>query len=184
MINVNFFEKKKVNILPYIVGGIFLLVLLLMGAFFFVSRSLYANTIEDNTAWLSENAESVVLSRQISQLDRLATESDTVQETLQETQYPMDDIINDIVTVIPNEAERIQSFHISTPNQITLRLENTQSTIAQSIVEDLLKKDYVTSVQFLQAQNTTIEDTQLGFEMLIDIDANNLLEEETEWTLN
>ena len=180
MINVNFFEKKKINILPYIVGGIFFITLLLMGIYFFITRSIYTNTIDDNNNWLSENAESVVLSRQINQLDRLATESDTVQETLQANQYPMDKIIVDIVSVIPNEAERIQSFHINSPNQITLRLEDTQSTMTQTIVEDLLLEDYVTGVQFLQAENSTIEDTQLRFEMIIDIDANNILGEETE----
>ena len=52
--------------------------------------------------------------------------------------------------------------------------------MAQTIVEDLLVKDYVTGVQFLQAENYTIEDTQLRFEMIIDIAANNILGEETE----
>lgn len=52
--------------------------------------------------------------------------------------------------------------------------------MAQTIVEDLLLKDYVTGVQFLQAENSTIEDTQLRFEMIIDIAANNILGEETE----
>lgn len=180
MINVNFFEKKKVNILPYIAGGVFILSLLLMGVYFFVTRSFYENTIEEKETWLSDNATSVVLSRQISQLDRLATESDTVQETLQANQYPMDKIIVDVVSVIPNEMERIQSFHISNPTQITLILEDTESIMAQIIAEDLLEKDYVTGVQFLQAENPTIEDTQLRFEIIIDIDANQLLEEETE----
>lgn len=180
MINVNFFEKKKLNVLPYIIGGIFFLFLLLMGAYFFVTRAFYENKIDEKQTWLSDNVESVVLSRQISQLDRLATESDTVQETLQANQYPMDEIIVDIVSVIPNETERIQSFHLSNPNQIVLRLEDTQSTMAQTIVEDLLEKDYVIGVQFLQAENSTIEDTQFRFEMIIDIDANNLLEEDTE----
>lgn len=143
-------------------------------------RTSYENTIEEKQTWLSDNAASVVLSRQINQLDRLATESDTVQGTLEAKQYPMNEIIVDVISVIPNEAEGIQSFHISSENPITLRLEATESTTAQKIVEDLLEKIYVTDVQFLQAENISIEDTQLFFEMIIDIDANQLLEEETE----
>lgn len=143
-------------------------------------RTSYENTIEEKQTWLSDNAASVVLSRQINQLDRLATESDTVQGTLEAKQYPMNEIIVDVISVIPNEAEGIQSFHISSENPITLRLEATESTTAQKIVEDLLEKIYVTDVQFLQAENVSIEDTQLFFEMIIDIDANQLLEEETE----
>lgn len=143
-------------------------------------RTSYENTIEEKQTWLSDNAASVVLSRQINQLDRLATESDTVQGMLEAKQYPMNEIIVDVISVIPNEAEGIQSFHISSENPITLRLEATESTTAQKIVEDLLEKIYVTDVQFLQAENVSIEDTQLFFEMIIDIDANQLLEEETE----
>lgn len=151
-----------------------------MGLYIFLMRTSYENTIEEKQTWLSDNAASVVLSRQINQLDRLATESDTVQGTLEAKQYPMNEIIVDVISVIPNEAEGIQSFHISSENPITLRLEATESTTAQKIVEDLLEKIYVTDVQFLQAENVSIEDTQLFFEMIIDIDANQLLEEETE----
>lgn len=151
-----------------------------MGLYIFLMRTSYENTIEEKQTWLSDNAASVVLSRQINQLDRLATESDTVQGTLEAKQYPMNEIIVDVISVIPNEAEGIQSFHISSENPITLRLEATESTTAQKIVEDLLEKIYVTDVQFLQAENVSIEDTQLFFEMIIDIDANQLLEEEME----
>ena len=151
-----------------------------MGLYIFLMRTSYENTIEEKQTWLSDNAASVVLSRQINQLDRLATESDTVQGTLEAKQYPMNEIIVDVISVIPNEAEGIQSFHINSENPITLRLEATESTTAQKIVEDLLEKIYVTDVQFLQAENVSIEDTQLFFEMIIDIDANQLLEEETE----
>lgn len=35
MININFFEKEKTNILPYIVGGIFFLLLLFNGPLLF-----------------------------------------------------------------------------------------------------------------------------------------------------
>lgn len=180
MIQINFFEKKKINILPYIIGVTFFVFLLLIGAYFFMTRSFHERTVEDNQAWLTDNAGSVVLSRQISQLDRLANESDMVQETLQHNQYPMDDIIVDIVSTIPNEAIRVQSFSITNPNQITLRLEETDSAMAQSIVENLMAKDYVKDIQFLHAEMVNQENDQLNFEMIIDIDARLLLEEETE----
>ena len=180
MRNLNFFEKKKLNLLPYIVGGVFFLSLLLMGVFFFITNKHYKNTIEENQAWLSDNAASVVLSRQIRQLDQLATETDTVQETLKAGRYPMNEIITDVVTVIPNEEERISSFNLSSPEQISIVLENTESTMAENIVRALFEKDYITDVQFLQATNTTIEDTQLRFELIINIDANRIVKEETE----
>src|SRR5699024_6846446 len=113
--------------------------LLLRGIFFFITNNHYKNRIEENQAWLSDNAASVVLSRQISQLDQLATESDTVQETLKAGRYPMNEIITDVVTVIPNEEERISSFNLSSPDQISIILENTESTMAQNIVQALFE---------------------------------------------
>ena len=92
----------------------------------------------------------------------------------------MNEIITDVVTVIPNEEERISSFNLSSPDQISIVLENTESTMAQNIVRALFEKDYITDVQFLQATNTTIEDTQLRFELIINIDANRIVKEETE----
>ena len=92
----------------------------------------------------------------------------------------MNEIITDVVTVIPNEEERISSFNLSSPEQISIVLENTESTMAENIVRALFEKDYITDVQFLQATNTTIEDTQLRFEFIINIDANRIVKEETE----
>ena len=92
----------------------------------------------------------------------------------------MNEIITDVVTVIPNEEERISSFNLSSPEQISIVLENTESTMAGNIVRALFEKDYITDVQFLQATNTTIEDTQLRFEFIINIDANRIVKEETE----
>ena len=92
----------------------------------------------------------------------------------------MNEIITGVVTVIPNEEERISSFNLSSPDQISIVLENTESTMAQNIVRALFEKDYVADVQFLQATNTTIEDTQLRFELVINIDANRIVKEETE----
>ena len=92
----------------------------------------------------------------------------------------MNEIITDVVTVIPNEEERISSFNLSSPDQISIILENTESTMAENIVQALFEKEYVTDVQFLQATNPTIEDTQLRFELIINIDANRIVKEETE----
>lgn len=177
MMNVNFFEKKKINLLPYIVGGAFFLFLLLMGAYFFFTRMHYEHVVEEKNIWLNENAEAVVLSRQISHLDRLASESTATQETLRQNQYPMYEVTTDLASVVPDENLRIASFHITDPNQVTLILENTQPTMAQTIVENLEEKDYVERVQFLHAENPNPEDNQIRFELIVEINPERLSEE-------
>ncbi|HLR92103.1 MAG TPA: hypothetical protein VK048_03505 [Atopostipes sp.] len=169
MINVNFFERKKINILPYIAGGIFFLLLLIMGLYFFFIRMHHQQTIEDSHAWLDAHAEEVVLSRQMNRLDRLEKQSLDVQTQLRENQYLMDTIAEEISSVVPEEATRITSFTLAEPNQITLILEDTEATMAQTIVNDLMILPFTTNVQFLYAENQSAEDSQLSWELLIDI---------------
>lgn len=177
MMNVNFFEKKKINILPYIVGGAFFVFLLLMGLYFFLTRTHYEQTVEENNRWLSDNAESVVMSRQISRLDDLAVQSIAVQENLRSNQYPMNEIAADLASTVPDETNQIVSFHIIDPNQVTLIIENTPATTAQSIVEDLEERTYVEGVQFLHVDSLNLEEVPTRFEMMININADAMTEE-------
>lgn len=87
MMNVNFFVKKKRNILPYIVGGVFILFLLLMALYFYFTYNNYQDQITEQNNWLDENTEKVVLARRIRQVDESATQAVTVQETLRDNQY-------------------------------------------------------------------------------------------------
>lgn len=180
MMNVNFFEKKKINILLYIVSGAFLVTLLFIGIYFFLTRSHYENTIEENNRWLNENTESFVMSRQISRLDDLAIQSATVQENLRQNQYPMHEIATDLANTIPDESNQIVSLHIIDPNQVTLIMDNTPSTVAQSIVVDLEEKPYVENVQFLYVDSLNLEDIPTRFEMIVNINADLLIEEASE----
>lgn len=180
MMNVNFFEKKKINILPYIVGGAFFVSLLLIGIYFFLTRSHYENTIESNNRWLSENAEAVVMSRQISRLDDLSSQATTVQEYLLGNQYPMSRVATDLASAIPDEANRVVSFHINNPNRLTLIIENTPAKMAQSIIEDLEERTYVESVQFLHVDSLNQEENPTRFEMIININADVIIEEAAE----
>lgn len=180
MINVNFFEKKKTNILPYIIGGIFLLLLLFMGLYIFLTRMYLENSIEESNTWISENTEEVVLSRRISQVDQLTNQAITVQNTLKEIQYPMNTLTEDLTTAIPNETDRVASFQLTETNQVTLILENTEATMGQNIVEDIESRPYVTGVQFLSAQSESQEEDAFRFELIVDIDVTALAEEETE----
>ncbi len=180
MMNVNFFEKKQVNLLPYIVGGFFVLGLLLMGVYFYLARANYETTISEKNLWLSEHAEEVVLARRISRLDGLASESAVVQETLKEAQYPMYKLTTDLASAVPDETDRLVSFYITDPAQATFILENTQPTQAQAIVEELEEKVYVDGVQFLHAENLNPEENAMRFELIVDLNSENFPEEAAE----
>ena len=47
MMNVNFFEKKKINLLPYIIGGLFVVFLTIVGIYFYLARINSQNVIDE-----------------------------------------------------------------------------------------------------------------------------------------
>lgn len=169
MININFFEKKKTNILPYIAGGVFLVIVLIMGIYFFFVRMHYNQVIDDKNEWINTNVEEVVLSRRSNYLDQLSKQSLNVQETLNENQYPMNRVAEEIVSVIPDETGRVASFQLVEPNQISLILENTETTLGENIVGELESLSFVDGVQFLHAESQSEEDKHLRYELIIDL---------------
>lgn len=180
MININFFEKKETNILPYIVAGGFFLLLILMSVHFFFTRMYLEDSAADKEEWMDTYAEEVLLSQRMNQLDRQYDETMELQEILKSTQYPMNKIAVEIAASIPDELNRIASFQLMNPNQLTLTLENTEAIMAQEIVENIENLPYVTDLQLLYAESQGQEDERLRFELIISLDEEMIVEEETE----
>lgn len=178
MLNINFFEKKEINILPYIINTIFLVSLLGLGVYFLTARMYYGHTIDDKNEWINANNEQVSLSRQISQMDHLIDQSIDAQNTLTENQYPMNIITEDIISVIPDGINRVASFQLIESGQVSLILENTESTMGQKIVEELEYLPFVTKVQFLYAEKQNEENNQLRYELVINLNESIIIEEE------
>ena len=81
----------------------------------------------------------------------------------------MNRVAEEIVSVIPDEADRIASFQLVESNQITLILENTGTTMGQNIVGELESLTFVDGVQFLHAESQSEEDKHLRYELIIDL---------------
>ncbi|GEK89320.1 hypothetical protein SAMN04488100_11138 [Alkalibacterium putridalgicola] len=176
MIDINFFEKKQVNILPYILGGVFFLLLVLMGTYFYMTHSYYTGVQEDSNQWIQANGQDVALSRRIESVDRLADQSAGVQELLTDSQYPMGFVTDDIASVIPNETEQVSALQLTEANQIVLLLENTTVEEASSIITNFETLDYIERVQLLRLENQQNESNQFSFEMTLDLNEDVLRE--------
>lgn len=169
MIDINFFEKKQVNILPYILGGVFFLLLVLMSSYFYMTHSYYTGVQEESNQWMQANAQDVALSRRIESVDRLADQSAGVQESLTDSQYPMAFVTEDIASVIPDEVEQVSALQLNDTNQIVLILENTTVEEASSIITNFETLDYIDRVQLLRLENQQDESSQFSFEMTLDV---------------
>ena len=85
------------------------------------------------------------------------------------------------MSFIPNETDRVSSFLLSeAANQISLTMENTTTTQAQSIIEDLQEQHYIEDVEFLRAEDQNQDNDQYRFELFINLNMDGYAEEEAE----
>ncbi|MDZ7835816.1 MAG: hypothetical protein U5K84_11340 [Alkalibacterium sp.] len=73
-------------------------------------HTYYVGLEQDISEWTPNNAEEVALSRQIERLDRSANQSARVQETLEESAYPMSYITEDLSAVFSSEGEQVTTY--------------------------------------------------------------------------
>lgn len=93
----------------------------------------------------------------------------------------MDTLTNEMMSFIPNETDRVSSFLLSeAANQISLTMENTTTTQAQSIIEDLQEQHYIEDVEFLRAEDQNQDNEQYRFELFINLNMDGYAEEEAE----
>lgn len=174
MININFFEKKKVNVLPYLMMVGFFLVLGALGAYFYLMQENYIEVEAENVAWIERETDNVLLSKQMQGVDRLTNESITTQETLVDQRYPMVYITKEIASQVPDESENVVSFQLTDPSQFTLTLENMTVDEGSQLVNVLEDFTYVSQVNYLRLENQT--DTDYMLELTIDMSEERLRE--------
>lgn len=180
MININFFEKKETNILPYLVAGGFFLLLILMSVYFFFVRMHLQEATSDKEEWINAHVEEVVLSKKMNQFEQQYIETMELQAKLKVAQYPMHKVAKEIAASVPDELTRISTFQLSNPGQLTLTLENTEAIMAQEIVESIESLPYTTGLQLLYAESQSEEDGQLRFELIVGLNEELIDKEETE----
>lgn len=169
MININFFEKKQVNILPYVLAGIFFVLLLLMGIYFYFTHMFYTESIQQDNEWIENHSSDVALSRRIEKIDLRTSQASAIQDTLTDSQFPMSYVSNDIASLIPDEESRVLSYQLSEADQIVLVLENVNVKEASSIINDFQEIDYIDRVQLLRLENQQTDKDQFLFELTLDL---------------
>ncbi len=142
---------------------------------------MYIKDVASNKEeWLNAHEEEIVVSRRMSQLERQYDETMILQEKLKAEQYPMNRVAKEIAATVPDELNRISSFQLLDPSQLTLTLENTEAKMAQEIVEEMESLHYIEGVQLLYAESQSEDDTQLRFELIINLDNEIVVEEDPE----
>ncbi|MGA9518898.1 MAG: hypothetical protein WBV27_08935, partial [Trichococcus sp.] len=120
MFEVNFFEKKQRNFLPYALSGAFLFLLALVGVYFFLMQAYYVNAEVRDQEWLQVEKEQLIVSGQMQEYAQLTEKVADNKATFEEMQYPMAFVTKSIIEVVPNGEQHVTIFNKNETNQITL----------------------------------------------------------------
>lgn len=170
MFEVNFFEKKQKNFLPYLISSIFLVLLLAVGIYFMLTYSHYQRQDKSNNNWLVEKQEAVALAQEMQEIVQLTNHVSLSQKMLQEEQYPMTEMTEDLISLVPNEEGTVRVFESSESNRVTFILENLTIDRISETFDAIKEQPYVDSVQMhrLENQHTPLETYLVEFAIMID----------------
>lgn len=176
MFEINFFEKKQTNFLPYLISGVFMLLLVAVGGYFFVSYTSYIKTDEENSVWLQEAAEPLTISQQIETYDTLTKRLTGDKTVFEERQYPMDLLVKELVAIVPNQDKNISIVNVNESNQVTLVLEELSIDELSNTIDLFNDLNYVTNTHLIRIENQTTQTGSL-VEMRLELDETVLREE-------
>ena len=155
MFEVNFFEKKQKNVLPYILSGIFFFLFVLLGIYFFSMQLYYNNAEVRNQEWLQMEEEELKISRQMQEYDQLTQQVGDNKVAFETMQYPMAYVSKTILENIPNAEKHVSIFNKNETNQLTLVLEDLTPAEVSATVEKIKTVPFISTVHFIRMENQT-----------------------------
>lgn len=146
MVNINFFEKKKKNITPFIISFIALLLFGLLGGYFWWMTDSVKTETARNTEIINNQA------NEISELQRVNLIGDQVstlvnqRDTLRQNQFPVDALYDDVLSQLPSNSATVERFFFTITGNVQLEITFDNDQHVVSMQRNLVNLPYVTSV--------------------------------------
>jgi hypothetical protein len=146
MVNINFFEKKKMNITPFLISFIALLLFGLLGGYFWWMTDSIKTETSRNTEMINNQAE------EISELQRVNLIGDQVstlvnqRDTLKQNQFPVDALYNDLLSQLPSNTATVERFLFTITGNVQLEITFDNDQHVVNMHRNLVNLPYVTSV--------------------------------------
>lgn len=173
MFEVNFFEKKQNNYLPYLLGALTIIFLIGIGFYFFTTHTNLVRKEEENQFWLVNEADQIAVSRQIRNYELTTAQLTEDKAVFRDMSYPMAAAADAIIALVPGGAAKITSFNLLVDNQVTLVLENVSITEIDKTVQDFRDQEYVTNAQLIRVESEVADAGSLA-EIWITLDESVL----------
>lgn len=148
MVEINFFEKKARNVLPHLMGGLFVLGVLLIGFYFFLMHGLYARQDFQNMERIRQQSEDVALSREMQSLNWQIEQNWQAVSDLEASRYPVIFLTEDVANIIPDSEAAIIGFSLNSSEELVLELNQDLVQNSADLISRFENQPYVDFVLF------------------------------------
>ncbi|WP_414838574.1 hypothetical protein [Carnobacterium sp. TMP28] len=176
MFEVNFFEKKQKNFLPYLLTGMFLFLLILLGLYFFSMQAHYTNTEKQNKEWLQAEQENLDTSKEMQKYVQLTQKAVENKVAFKAKQYPIAYVTKVILEQIPDAKQQVTIFNKNELNQVTLIVEGLTTKELANTVEKFKTVEFISDVHLIRMENK-LDGAGSIVELWLEIDETTIVKE-------
>ncbi|MFC6465657.1 PilN domain-containing protein [Marinilactibacillus sp. GCM10026970] len=180
MININLFEKKQINRLPYIIVTTFLTLLSILFLYLFIMNRYYTLQDQHNMRTIENQVSEVQQARKIEQLNLQTIQLEESISTIEDNQHNMPYLFEDLNTYLPEDESRITTFTLLENFTLVIALNSMDYVAITEMIESLNTIDYVHTAELL---TLTVDETNIALfdsEISISLDQTLLREEGTD----
>ncbi|WP_225743926.1 hypothetical protein [Marinilactibacillus sp. Marseille-P9653] len=169
MININLFEKKEINRLPFVIIIIFLI--LLSGLFIYLFGMNRFYTLKDNrNMQVIENQVSEIQdARSIELLNNQVIQLNESLTSLESARYQIPFLIKDLHTYVPEESQ-IAEFVLLEDFTLVLKVSGVDYDALTALIKELNEIDYVNSAELSTLSVTESDTNTFDSEILLTLD--------------
>jgi cell division protein FtsB len=174
MVNINFFEKKKKNITPFLISVIAVLLFGLLGGYFWWMTESIKTDTSRNRDQISQQADEITELQRINLIGNQVSTLVNQRDTLMQNQFPLDDLYHDVLEQIPSQASAsVERFFFTITGTVQLEIvfDNDQHVV--DMQRNLVNLPYVTSVTL---ETIDINDTAYATQFTLMIDRTQVSE--------
>lgn len=180
MIEINFFERKEKNVLPHLMVLFFFVGLITLSIYFPMMHGIYTRQDQNNSQLLQQRAEEVALAREMERIDRSTSQSTQAIAALENGQYPLVFLTEEIADIIPDEEDVVVTFQLIEENEVLIQLDNSLIDNSSELIVQFEQVPYINRVHLNRLEQQSQEDDNYIIDLTLDIDEAMLREEAAE----
>lgn len=172
MININFFEKKKKDVTPFILILVTIIALTVLSGYFYWMSDTLANEETNKLNQIEQQRQVVLELQRVNLIENQVVQLENDANQLSEKKYPTHDLYQLIIAQIPAGDDNVlNTYNFTAPSNIQMTLELSNEQDVGILYQNLLRLSFI---EHLSLESIIIDlelDTyELSYSLLIDYD--------------